>query len=44
MRGQPYAEHTGQGWIPKTYIDCIGRDFYIWFDDEQVMVRGKFLL
>jgi aminopeptidase len=42
--GHPYAEHTGQSWISKTHIDCVGRDFDIWFDDEQVMARGKFLL
>jgi leucyl aminopeptidase (aminopeptidase T) len=42
--GHPYAEHTGQNWISKTHIDCVGRDFDIWFDDEQVMERGKFLL
>jgi aminopeptidase len=42
--GHPYAEHTGQTWISKTHIDCVGRDFDIWFDDEQVMARGKFLL
>ena len=42
--GHPYAEHTGQNWISKTHIDCVGRDFDIWFDDEQVMARGKFLV
>jgi leucyl aminopeptidase (aminopeptidase T) len=42
--GHPYAEHTGQTWISKTHIDCVGRDFDIWFDDEQVMARGKFLV
>jgi aminopeptidase len=42
--GHPYAEHTGQTWISKTHIDCVGRDFDIWFDDEQIMARGKFLL
>lgn len=42
--GHPYAEHTGQNWISKTHIDCVGRDFDIWFDDEKVMERGKFLL
>jgi len=26
------------------HIDCDGRDFDIWFDDEQVMERGKFLV
>ncbi len=42
--GHPYAEHTGQTWISKTHIDCVGRDFDIWFDDTQVMERGKFLV
>ena len=42
--GHPYAEHTGADWKSKTHIDCVGRDFDIWFDDEQVMRGGKFLL
>lgn len=42
--GHPYAEHTGQTWISKTHIDCVGRDFDIWFDGEKVMERGKFLI
>ena len=42
--GHPYAEHTGANWISKTHIDCVGRDFDIWFDDEKVMTRGKFLV
>ena len=42
--GHPYAEHTGQNWISKTHIDCVGREFDIWFDDSKVMERGKFLL
>lgn len=42
--GHPYAEHTGQTWLSKTHIDCVGRDFDIWFDDDQVMARGKFLI
>ena len=33
--GHPYAEHTGQTWISKTHIDCVGRDFDIWFDDRK---------
>jgi len=32
--GHPYAEHTGAKWVSKTHIDCVGRDFDIWFDDE----------
>jgi aminopeptidase len=42
--GHPYAEHTGADWLSKTHIDCVGRDFDIWFDGEQVMKRGKFLV
>ena len=42
--GHPYAEHTGQNWISKTHIDCVGRDFDIWFDDAKVMERGTFLI
>ncbi|HEV2047359.1 MAG TPA: aminopeptidase [Chthoniobacterales bacterium] len=42
--GHPYAEHTGANWVSKTHIDCVGRDFDVWFDGEQVMTRGKFLV
>jgi leucyl aminopeptidase (aminopeptidase T) len=42
--GHPYAEHTGANWKSKTHIDCVGRDFDIWFDGEPVMERGKFLI
>jgi aminopeptidase len=42
--GHPYSEHTGADWKSKTHIDCVGRDFDIWFDGEQVMRRGKFLI
>ena len=42
--GHPYAEHTGADWKSKTHIDCVGRDFDIWFDGKQVMERGKFLV
>ncbi|HJT81180.1 MAG TPA: aminopeptidase [Chthoniobacterales bacterium] len=42
--GHPYAEHTGADWFSKTHIDCVGRDFDIWFDGEQVMGGGKFLI
>jgi aminopeptidase len=42
--GHPYAEHTGANWISKTHIDCVGRNFDIWFDGEQVMQRGRFLV
>jgi leucyl aminopeptidase (aminopeptidase T) len=42
--GHPYAEHTGADWKSKTHIDCVGRDFDIWFDGEQVMEGGKFLI
>ena len=42
--GHPYAEHTGAKWVSKTHIDCVGRDFDIWFDGEQVMRGGRFLV
>ena len=42
--GHPYSEHTGQPWKSTTHIDCVGRFFDIWLDDEQVMAKGKFLL
>ena len=42
--GHPYSEHTGADWTSKTHIDCVGRDFDIWFDDEPVMRAGKFLV
>ena len=42
--GHPYAEHTGATWVSKTHIDCVGRDFDIWFDDAKVMERGQFLV
>jgi leucyl aminopeptidase (aminopeptidase T) len=42
--GHPYSEHTGADWKSKTHIDCVGRDFDIWFDDDQIMRAGKFLV
>jgi leucyl aminopeptidase (aminopeptidase T) len=42
--GHPYTEHTGANWKSKTHIDCVGRDFDIWFDRERVMERGQFLI
>src|SRR3981081_36446 len=42
--GHPYAEHTGADGNSKTPIDAVARDFDIWFDGEQVMERGKFLV
>jgi leucyl aminopeptidase (aminopeptidase T) len=42
--GDPYGEHTGANWLSHTHIDCVGRDFDIWFDSEQVMRAGQFLV
>ena len=42
--GHPYNEHTGQTWNSMTHIDCVGRDFDIWLDDEQIMRDGQFLI
>ena len=42
--GHPYSEHTGANWKSQTHIDCVGRDFDIWFDDEPIMRAGRFLV
>ena len=42
--GDPYGEHTGARWSSKTHIDCVGRNFDIWFDGEPVMRAGKFVI
>jgi leucyl aminopeptidase (aminopeptidase T) len=42
--GHPYSEHTGANWRSTTHIDIVGRDFDIWFDGDQVMAEGKFLI
>ena len=40
--GHPYPEHTHQTWDSATHIDCVGREFDIWMDDEQIMKNGRF--
>ncbi len=42
--GHPYNEHTGQTWNSTTHIDCVGRNFDIWLDDELIMQDGRFLV
>lgn len=42
--GHPYSEHTGAPWRSTTHIDIVGRSFDIWFDGDQVMARGKYLI
>ncbi|MGH9317025.1 MAG: aminopeptidase [Thermoanaerobaculia bacterium] len=42
--GHPYSEHTGATWSCRTHLDIVGRGFDIWFDGEQVMADGKFLI
>ena len=42
--GHPYAEHTGADGSCRTHLDIVGRDFDVWFDAEQVMKNGKFLI
>jgi leucyl aminopeptidase (aminopeptidase T) len=42
--GDPYGEHTGAKWFSKTHIDCVGRHFDVWFDGEQIMRAGRFLV
>jgi len=42
--GHPYTEHTGAKWRSTTHIDIVGLDFDIWFDGDQIMEKGKFLI
>ncbi len=42
--GHPYSEHTGAKWRSSTHIDIVGRHFDVWFDEDQVMADGKFLI
>ncbi len=42
--GHPYSEHTGASWSCPTHLDIVGRHFDVWFDDDQVMSDGKFLI
>jgi aminopeptidase len=42
--GHPYSEHTGADWVSSTHIDCVSIKNTIWFDDEMVMDKGKFLI
>jgi leucyl aminopeptidase (aminopeptidase T) len=42
--GNPYGSHTGAEWDSSTHIDIVGRKFYIWVDDQQIMQDGKFLV
>ncbi|MBE2219798.1 MAG: aminopeptidase [Ignavibacteria bacterium] len=42
--GHPYSAHTGADWQSTTHIDCVCIECSIWFDDEQVMDKGKFLI
>jgi len=42
--GHPYSKHTGADWKSTTHIDCVSIKCSIWFDSEQVMDKGKFLI
>ncbi|HVO74098.1 MAG TPA: aminopeptidase [Ignavibacteriaceae bacterium] len=42
--GNPAPEHTGADWTSSTHIDCVGRGFDIWMDEDKVMENGKFLI
>jgi aminopeptidase len=42
--GHPYSEHTGAKWRSTTHIDIVGRGFDIFFDGDQIMSEGKFLI
>jgi len=42
--GHPYSKYTGATWSSRTHIDVVGRDFDVWFDNRQVMAKGRYLL
>lgn len=42
--GHPYSQHTGADWKSSTHIDCVSVDCSIWFDDIQIMNKGKFCI
>ena len=42
--GHPQPPHAGLDWSSTTHIDCVGRQFDIWMDDEKIMEGGKFLI
>ena len=42
--GHTYAEHTLASWSCRTHLDIVGRHFDVWFDEDQVMADGKFLI
>ncbi len=42
--GHPCPEQTGQTWRSATRLGCVGRDFDLWLDDEQIMAKGNYLL
>jgi aminopeptidase len=42
--GHPYSKHTGAKWQSTTHIDCVSVKNSIWFDNVQVMDKGKFLI
>jgi leucyl aminopeptidase (aminopeptidase T) len=42
--GHPYSQHTGADWQSSTHIDCVCVKSSIWFDNEQVMSDGEFLI
>lgn len=41
--GNPYPDYTGADWSSTTHIDCVGRNFDIWFGEEKIMEKGEFL-
>ena len=42
--GHPYPESTQAPWRSTTHIDVVGREFDAWFDGEQIMRAGRYLI
>jgi leucyl aminopeptidase (aminopeptidase T) len=42
--GHPYSQHTGAKWQSTTHIDCVSIKCSVWFDNEHIMEKGKFLI
>jgi aminopeptidase len=42
--GDPYGSQTHADWKSRTHVDVLTRGCDVWIDDEQVIVKGQYLL
>jgi aminopeptidase len=42
--GDPYGSQTHAPWSSRTHVDVLARRCDVWIDDQQVIVKGKYLL